>query len=105
MESFSRRLDRIGSTTTLNSALQYFTVAERQAVVGASRDPLVRRAARDLQLTVGDAGFDAEAAVVAHQQLAAAVADALAGLAPDAPEKGVTSRCRPRCWPSARQSL
>ena len=72
---------------TLNSALQSFTVAERQAAVAASRDPFVRRAARELELTVGDAGIDAKAAVDAHQQLAAAVKAALAGLAPDAPEK------------------
>ena len=72
---------------TLNSGSQSFTAAETQAAVAASRDPLVRRAARELELTVGDAGIDTEAAMDAHHQLAAAVEDALAVLAPDAPEK------------------
>ena len=72
---------------TLNNALQSFTPAERQAAIAASRDPFVRRAARELDSKVGDAGIDADAAVDAHQQLATAVADALAVLAPGAPEK------------------
>ena len=72
---------------TLNNAFQSFTSAERQAAIAASHDPLVRRAARELDSKVGDAGIDADVAVDAHQQLTAAVADALAVLAPDAPEK------------------
>ena len=72
---------------TLNDALPSFTLAERQAAIAASEDPVVRRAARELDSKVGDAGIDADAAVDAHQQLTAAVADALAVLAPDAAEK------------------
>ena len=72
---------------TLNNASQSFTLAERQAAIAASEDPFVRRAARELDSKVGDAWIDADAAVDAHQQLTAAVADALAVLAPDAPEK------------------
>ena len=72
---------------TLNNAFQFFTSAERQAAIAASHDPFVRRAARELDSKVGDAGIDADAAVDAHQQLTAAVADALAVLAPAAPEK------------------
>ena len=71
---------------TLNSAFQSFNSAERQAAIAASQDPSVRRAARELDSKVGDAGIDADAAVDAHQQLTTAVADALAVLAPDAPE-------------------
>ncbi len=72
---------------TLNNALQSFTHAERQAAIAASKDPCVRRAARELDSKVDDAGIDPDAAVEAHQLLVAAVADALAVLAPDAPEK------------------
>ena len=71
----------------LDNALPSFTLAERQAAIAASEDPVVRRAARELDSKVGDAGIDADAAVDAHQQLTAAVADALAVLAPDAAEK------------------
>ena len=67
--------------------MQSFTRAERQAAIAASRDPIVRRAARELHSKVDDAGVDSDAAVEAHQLLAVAVADALAILAPDAPEK------------------
>ena len=67
--------------------MQSFTRAERQAAIAASRDPFVRRAARELDSKVDDAGIDPDAAVEAHQLLVAAVADALAVLAPDAPEK------------------
>ena len=69
------------------SALQSFTPAERQAAIAASKDPFVRRAARELDSIVGDVGIDADAAVAMHQQLTAAVGDALAVLAPDASEK------------------
>ena len=71
---------------TLNSASKSFNLSERQAAIAASKDPFVRRAARELDSKVGDAGIDADATVDAHRQLAAAVADALAVLAPDAPE-------------------
>ena len=66
--------------------MQSLTHAERQAAIAASRNPFVRRAAREVDSKVDDAGIDPDAAVEAHQLLAAAVADALAVLAPDAPE-------------------
>ena len=67
--------------------MQSFTRAERQAAIAASRDPFVRRAARALDSKVDDAKIDPDAAAEAHQLLVAAVANALAVLAPDAPEK------------------
>ena len=67
--------------------MQSFTRAERQAAIAASRHPFVRRAARELDSKVDDVGIDSDAAVEAHQLLVAAVGDALAVLAPDAPEK------------------
>ena len=66
--------------------MQSFTRAERQAAIAASRDPSVRRAAWELASKADDAGLDPDAAVDAHQLLAAAVADALAVLTPDASE-------------------
>ena len=67
--------------------MQSFTRAERQAAIAASRDPFVRRAARALDSQADDTKTDPDAAVEAHQLLVAAVANALAVLAPEAPEK------------------
>ena len=72
---------------TFNNALQSFTRAERQAAIAASKDPLVRRAAREPDSKVSDGGIDPGAVAGAERLLAAAVADALAVLAPEAPEK------------------
>ncbi|MDE0001131.1 MAG: hypothetical protein OXQ29_00355 [Rhodospirillaceae bacterium] len=66
--------------------MQAITRAERQAAIAVSRDPLVRRAARELASRADSAGLEPDAAVDAQQLLAAAVADALAVLAPDASE-------------------
>ena len=66
--------------------MQATTSAERQAAIAASRDPSVRRAARELASRADSAGLDPDAVVDAQQLLAAAVADALAVLAPDASE-------------------
>ena len=69
----------------MNNALQSFTRAQRQAAIAASRDPLVRQAARELVSKVDDAEIDPDAAAEAHQLFVAAVADTLAVLAPVAP--------------------
>ena len=49
---------------TLNNALQSFYHAERQAAIAASKDPCVRRAARELDSKVDDAGMDPDVSVV-----------------------------------------
>ena len=85
--------------------MQSFTRAERQAAIAASRDPFVRRAARELDSKVDDAGIDPDAVVEARQLLVAAVADALRSLGGRTPRKRwATSPGRPRCSPSARPS-
>lgn len=66
--------------------MQAITRAERQAAIAVSRDPSVRRAARELASRADSAGLEPDAAVDAQQLLAAAVTDALAVLAPDASE-------------------
>ena len=66
--------------------MQSFTRANREAVIAASRDPSVRRAAKELDSRVDDAGIDPDAVAEARRVLSAAVAHALALAEPHTPE-------------------
>ena len=66
--------------------MQSFTRANREAAIAASRDPSVRRAAKELDSRVDDAGIDPDAVAEARRVLSAAVAHALALAEPHTPE-------------------